>query len=115
MSNLPTPPRRPATTSDEQADALQDEFPEFQVWWDFRPLEDGTKHLHARQPDWTADMIISAYDAQGMRDELIIWRREQVTSRPAPDPDCPACFGTGQVHAGRSEPEPCELCSGSTS
>ena len=24
--------------------------------------------------------------------------------------DCPACFGTGQVHAGKSDPEPCRLC-----
>jgi hypothetical protein len=26
------------------------------------------------------------------------------------NPDCPACFGTGQVHAGKSDPEPCRLC-----
>lgn len=62
--------------ANEQADALQDEFVPFQVWVDFRPMEDGTKHWHARQPDWTADMILSAYDAEDMRRELIIYRRE---------------------------------------
>jgi hypothetical protein len=25
-------------------------------------------------------------------------------------PDCSACFGTGWVHAGKSEPERCRLC-----
>lgn len=62
--------------ADEQADALMSEFPEFQVWIDFRPMQDGDKHWHARQPDWKADQIISAYDAEGMRRELIIWKRQ---------------------------------------
>ena len=37
--------------ADEQADALQDEFPEWQVWVDFRPMEDGDNHWHARMAD----------------------------------------------------------------
>jgi hypothetical protein len=30
-----------------------------------------------------------------------------------PDPDCSACQGTGQVHAGKRHAEPCRLCVGS--
>jgi hypothetical protein len=73
----PLPQRhRPPTIGDEQADALSDEFPEFTVWVDFRPMQDGDLHWHARQQDWTVQDIISARDCQSMRDELIIYRRE---------------------------------------
>lgn len=69
-------PRLVRTSADREAEALQDEFPDFQIWIDFRPMEDGHLHWHARQPDWTPDMNLNARDCQSMRDELIIWTRE---------------------------------------
>ena len=48
----------------------------FQVWTDFRPRDDGSNHWHARLPNWKADQIISARDAEDMRDRLIVYRRE---------------------------------------
>jgi hypothetical protein len=36
-----------------------------------------------------------------------------LTPDPAARPDCSACFGTGEVHAGKRTPEPCKLCAAS--
>ena len=69
---VPAPPAGRITP-----DSLMEEFPPFQVWIDFRPMEDGDKHWHARQPDWKPADILSAYDGDGMRRELIIWTRQQ--------------------------------------
>jgi len=81
-------PRLVRTSSDREAEELMDEFPEFQVWIDFRPMEDGHLHWHARQSDWTPDMNLNARDYQSMRDELIIYRREhpdELATRPESD------------------------------
>jgi hypothetical protein len=36
--------------------------------------------------------------------------KKQLAKEVHGKPDCPACFGTGMVHAGKSRPEVCELC-----
>lgn len=47
-----------------------------------------------------ADALIKA--AQELKEELA----KQVRGKP----DCPSCFGSGLVHAGKSRPEICGLC-----
>lgn len=64
------------TNLDRLADELSEEFAPFTVWIDFRPMQEGTKHWHARQADWSAEQIIHAYDYDDMRRELIIYASE---------------------------------------
>ena len=68
------------------AAALETEFPPFQVWTDLRSRDDGGQHWHARQPGWTPEQIISAWDADDMRDRLIIWQRRASAGTPAARP-----------------------------
>jgi hypothetical protein len=58
------------TTEQQQIAELEAEFPDFQVWTDGRPRDDGAGHWHARRPGWTALEIISAADAEDMRARL---------------------------------------------
>ena len=79
---------------------LERDWPKWQIWVVYQYI--GGIVWCARRWD-DEKHVLNAASAQALVEQL---------AQAEADPDCGACFGTGYVHAGRSEPERCQLCAG---